>query len=359
MNYTSKQIMDLLFEQQLKSWHFSGFMIGMFAFYLVLFCVGLVGNFWVITVLISILKNLRLTSHQNVFIYILCLSSVDSLVVMLLPILVSDAIMFHWIFGAAFCKLYLISESINKMLSTFILAALSFDRYLAICCSKERYKIRTPAGTVVCVLVLMALVVVFLMPVHLYARETVVDEVVTFENRTYVIGIPKCMLEMSNELLISFTTYIFSVGFCLPSLLIIFFYARVLFYLYKHTKHAFVQSQIPLKRITGATLMIVLFYFVCWAPYWAVTMFGALAPENIDLHPIVIRVFYVINSLVYVNSAFNWVLYAFLNNNLRDSREQAIEKKRSRKASCATMRMESVINSRSNSLQNIKLLTVE
>lgn len=333
-NISKKQILNLLFQQHLKSWHHNGFMIGIFAYYFVLFCVGLVGNFWVITALISILKNLRLSTHQNVFIYILCLSGVDSLVIMLLPILVSDTLLFHWIFGGGFCKLYLISETTNKMLSTFILAAMSFDRYLAICRSNENFKIRTPKGTLVSVIVLVVLVVVLLMPVHLHANEIAVDEIVVFDNQTYLIGVPKCILDLGNELIVSFTVYIFSVGFCLPSVLIIFFYAQVLLHIFKHTKNVGRgRTQIPVKRITCATLMIVLFYFACWTPYWVVTMFGALAQPTSQMNTLVAKIFYVIHSLVYVNSATNWLFYAFLNNNLRDSRDLAIEKKRQRSAS--------------------------
>lgn len=44
----------------------------------------------------------------------------------------------HWLFGAVLCKLYWVLEIASKMCSTFILCALSFDRYMAICHPTKR-----------------------------------------------------------------------------------------------------------------------------------------------------------------------------------------------------------------------------
>lgn len=331
---SNKEIMDKMLGQKLSSWHLSGFTIGMVVYYSFLFCIGLIGNFWVITVLVYIIKNLRLSMNQNVFIYILCLSSVDALVVMLLPILLSDTILFHWIFGETLCKLYMIAESTNKMLSTFILAMLSFDRYLAVCRPNDVSFMRTPKGTMIIVICLLVLVSALLTPVYIYAQQIIVDDFVIVENHTFSIGAPKCTLNMSTDVIIIFTVYLFLVGFCLPSIFIIYFYGRVLVYIYEHTKSVrFRRTQIPVKRITGATLLIVVFYFTCWTPYWVSTILGAFISETHNFGPLAAKIFYIIHSLVYVNSSFNWVFYAFLNSHLRYSHDMAIEKKRSRTSS--------------------------
>lgn len=323
--------MKQLLSEKLSSWRMSGFMIGMVIYYSTLFCVGLFGNFWVIGVLIFIIKNLRLTFNQNVFIYILCLSFVDSLVIMFLPILLSDMILFHWIFGESFCKFYIMIESVNKMLSTFILAMLSFDRYLAVCRPNDSSKMRSSITTIIIVLILLAVVCILLTPVYLFAQEIIVDEYVILNNYTFTIGVPKCTLNMNHDLIITFTVYIFVIGFCLPTLVIIYFYSKVLFFIFNHTKSLSCRrSQIPVKRITCATFMIILFYFACWMPYWVTTLLGAFVFDDTTLGPSLAKILFIVHSLVYINSSFNWVFYAFLNNHLRESHEIAVWKKRSR-----------------------------
>lgn len=253
---------DNFYENSFRFNDLPPFTIGIVIYYVILFFVGVIGNIWVIKVLVYIVKNSGLSSNQNVFIYILCLAGVDLLVMMLIPILISDVLLSRWMFGDAFCKVYIALESVNKVLSTFILAALSFDRYLAVCRSDESRIIRTPKMTLIIIILIFVAVMLLLLPVYLYAEEVTGDDFDFVNNRT-VAGAPQCVVNIGSEFIGLFSIYIFAVGFCLPSIFIIFCYATILIFVYKHARSIRGrQSQIPVKRLTCATLLIVLFTFV-------------------------------------------------------------------------------------------------
>ncbi|KHN87584.1 putative G-protein coupled receptor C06G4.5 [Toxocara canis] len=113
--------------------------------YFVLFIFGTVGNGIVIVMIINVMTAMRRSqcrsnsrrinpsSTKHVFIYILGLSIVDLLVIIHLPFLIADLLYGQWLFGKVMCKLYWFGECVNKLLSSFIMTVLSWDRYLAVC----------------------------------------------------------------------------------------------------------------------------------------------------------------------------------------------------------------------------------
>lgn len=341
-NKSEQQLADHIFDKVTSVFGLTSLSLGLCIFYGILFCFGLVGNLWVISVVVYIFKTLRNTvPNYNVFVYIFCLSAVDSCVLLIVPMLISDILFYRWVFGPFLCKMYYVIESSNKLLSTFMLAALSCDRFLAVCYPNIAYKVRTVKTTVILVIGLFVFVTILLAPLHYSSGETSYEEYIYEGNVTITVGLPKCSLAMTPELMITFTTYLFVIGFCIPGLLITYFYVRVLCRVYSHAKsfgdH---HTHIPIRRVTVATLMVILFYFVCWTPYWGLTMHLVAVPQDTDatpppsaqepaeeLHHVLISYFF--HSLVYVNSAFNWVFYALLNKHLRESHDAAVERNRS------------------------------
>ncbi|KAK6040130.1 hypothetical protein COOONC_22365 [Cooperia oncophora] len=103
--------------------------------YSVLFVVGTLGNTAVLAYVFFITRSLKssVTALGNTFIYVVALCAVDLLVTVSIPFSLSNTILNNWVFGEFGCKLHWAVELSNKMCSTFILTALAFDRYMAIC----------------------------------------------------------------------------------------------------------------------------------------------------------------------------------------------------------------------------------
>lgn len=302
----------------------SGFMLLVCVFYALLFCVGIIGNFWVMSVIGRILRTIKnRTIKTNLFLYVFTLSCVDSLVLLSLPMLIISLASMRWFFGRALCKVYWIVESYNKILSIFILTAMSFDRFLTMCHPTFAPVLRESKGTLIVLVSLLFFVSILLIPVYIYADEIVHEDIVTISNMTFRFDVPGCTFVLPPDLLSFFTNYIFIFGFCIPSVLIVYFYARVLYYIYSHAfSFQMHQSHIPLKRVTFLTLSIIIFFLICWTPYWASVMYTHVRKLDTDQEP---YLFLLLHALVYVNSSFNWIFYAFLNNNLRECRELASE----------------------------------
>lgn len=330
---TREDLIRYILQQKITLWHLWNFMFGMRIFYSFLFIFGMLGHLWVLCVVGYILKVLRgVIQNPNLFIYILCMSMVDVLVLLSLPMLVTNMYFFQWIFGRCLCKVYWIVESINKMLSTFVLCALSCERYLTICHTNWKCGMRNTEGTVKLIGILIILVVVLLIPVYFYADEYWSPEYFIVKNETFSVKIQGCNLVMTHVILLGFTVYIFCVGFCAPAFLITYFYVRILYKMYSHTSTSRnrVNTQVPVRRVTCTIFAIVVFYLVCWGPYWGITLFSIIVPDQMnDVNGV--QLMHILHSLVYVKSAFNWLPYSFLNKQLRECRKLAIKRNKQKK----------------------------
>ncbi|VDL77763.1 unnamed protein product [Nippostrongylus brasiliensis] len=51
----------------------------------------------------------------------------------------ADSVIGFWIFGTWMCKLHHVCGSVGRIVSTFLITAMSFDRYVAVCHPHHTY----------------------------------------------------------------------------------------------------------------------------------------------------------------------------------------------------------------------------
>ncbi|MCP9265470.1 hypothetical protein DINM_020784 [Dirofilaria immitis] len=253
---------------------------------------------------------------------IFSLSVVDFLVIMHLPFLINDLLYGQWLFGKVMCKFYWFGESVNKLLSSFIMTVLSWDRYLAVCSPIKSIRMRRTMVACIVLLLCSALAIILLLPVVMNATVVHVDVhtgslVMTNENNTFHsdhhhhqqqhyyhhqhITQTKCVFEESNP---TFMYYTFACGFVLPALLITYFYLNVIIRLHKSVanvnRHSFITKQqnanMRIRQVSWSTLTL------------SSTFFAA-------------------HLLVCFNSAVNPILYALINRELRQQHTKALTKR--------------------------------
>ncbi|RCN53589.1 7 transmembrane receptor [Ancylostoma caninum] len=301
---------------------------------------GLLGNIWVlITVSSQLLGCCGSTGHRgrivkpntqsSAYIYLLLLSVVDLVSLIPVPMLVADLQENEFIFGIALCKLLWFSEGTNKTLSPMILTALSIDRYIAVCKPALIWMRQTKFAVFVVSVCIMASLL-FIAPITAHAK---IADMEDFNGMVY----RKCTLDENLwfDLVHTLTCYV------APLVLIFSVYIVILAKLFRHTRFSTVgrKTSISLSRVVKCSVLVVAFYFICWTPYWTMRI-QALANEaekNVgvtfgndtsDYEEILeetgtpvngIFIMYLMHSLPYAQSAFNWLFYAFLNRNLRNS----------------------------------------
>lgn len=277
--------------------------------YLLICALGLVGNALVIYVVLMFAKMKTVTNM-----YILNLALSDVLFLTILPIMGTTAVLKHWVFGFAMCKIYFVLYSINLFGGAFNLCVMSADRYLAVCHPIRSLKYRTPRIAMFLCLCIWSVSFMVMLPIILYS--TTIKKKQIPNKESCVIYWPENNLIPPDK---AFIWYSFVLGFAIPVSLISVFYVLVIIRL-RHVGPAkkSKEKQRSHRRVTRLVFTVVSVYLVCWLPYWSFQ--GHIVFNNITVQKsAMVLIFNAFTVLSFANSSLNPFLYAFLSDNFRKS----------------------------------------
>ncbi|CAF0744662.1 unnamed protein product [Adineta steineri] len=295
-------------------------------FYTILFLIGTFGNGLVI---ISIIRSSRLRTVTNT--YLLNIAIADFLLLLSVPFLIITILANGWIFGNVLCKMYYNFIHINQYVSSLLLAALSFDRYLAVCHPIRAIEFRTRTKCVLIIAGCWLISILFLCPTWVFATATSERYVLWYGYRVEkcVIDFPSIIFTIPPEIV--FTYYAFFLGFLFPVSMITTFYILVLVRLsHIRRKHKSEVKQRSHRKVTRIVLAVITAYFICWVPYWFLQIFITIDPLihslrlNFSILPVntTIRCLKELTHLTtiigYANNCLNPVLYVFLSESFRE-----------------------------------------
>lgn len=271
--------------------------------------IGFAGNLLVIYV---VCNYNRLKTVTNT--YLLHLAVSDLVFLSGVPFFISSVMTRSWIFGRFFCKFFFLSQGVNQYTSVFILTFLSLDRFLAVCFSTHSIWWRSHVHPHLLLILTWIFSFILLLPILIFTTLKRVDQ----STVQCVITLP---MSSSRLLYLIFVVYTSTITFVLPLLFMSYFYLRVIHRLQKRVNKTHRRSRASTKtrrKVTILVLGVITVHLVCCSPYWAfqmITTSGFVSQTSWILIP-----FSTLSQfLLFVNSAANPVLYAFISEVFRHS----------------------------------------
>ncbi|XP_019384864.1 PREDICTED: atypical chemokine receptor 2 [Crocodylus porosus] len=261
---------------------------------------GLVGNFLLFIILLKYTKKRRMTE-----VYLINLTISDLLFVATLPFWATHAAS-EWVFGTVLCKILSTIYTMNFYSGIFFVSCMSLDMYLEIVHAWSSRNSRTSGK---CFLVPLA---VWIASILLSVPDAVLMHVEKLHDGKLVCNHDYSQHSSIWKITLRFLQNV--LGFLLPFLCMVFFYTRIACVLttYKSPSK---------KRALQLVIILVTVFFVLWFPYNITLFLHSLQ----DLHVFkdcetsqhLDYAIQVTESLAFVHSCLNPLLYAFVNKRFR------------------------------------------
>ncbi|XP_007907777.2 melanin-concentrating hormone receptor 1 [Callorhinchus milii] len=261
---------------------------------------GIAGNLTVIATVLKMSKLRRCNSVPDI--YILNLSLVDLLFLLGMPFLIHQLLgKGAWRFGETLCTLITAVDSSSQFTSTYILTAMSVDRYLATVHPITSTRYRTPSVALCTVCFLWLLSLASVTPVWMYTR------LIPFPGGQVGCGISLPRPEVD---ICWYTLYQFLLAFALPLAVIVTAYARLLQAVTSAVAPVTQRSvRLRAKKVTHTAVAICLLFFGCWAPFYTLQLLQLTVRQPTPSFHVAYNVAI---SLGYANSCLNPFLYLAL-----------------------------------------------
>ncbi|XP_077312225.1 chemerin-like receptor 1 [Lithobates pipiens] len=264
--------------------------------YSVAFLLGTTGNGLVIY-----FTTFKMKRTVNV-VWFLNLAIADFIFTFFLPFSIAHITLgFHWPLGKFMCQLNSAIISINMYASIFLLAVISLDRCTSVMFPVWCQNHRTPRVASFVALVVWILAFLFSFPAFIFRDTSINDDFIAcssnfHEDEHVANSVHKHMI---------ITQLIFA--FIIPFSLIILCYVIIMFRIQRNRMN---KSGKPFKII----LVVIISFFICWFPFHVFSFLelSAMYPGNEYLYSVIHIGIPLTNSLAFINSCINPVLYVFM-----------------------------------------------
>ncbi|XP_068448669.1 melanin-concentrating hormone receptor 1 [Clinocottus analis] len=260
---------------------------------------GIVGNS---VVIYAIMKKTKCRAKQTVpDIFILNLSIVDLLFLLGMPFLIHQLLgNGTWHFGAAMCTVITALDSNSQIVSTYILTAMTLDRYLATVHPIRFNYIRTPCVASLVIGLVWGLSLLTIIPVWMYTGLMPLSD-----------SLVACALLLPVTDIYWFTLYQFFLAFAVPLAIICLVFFKILQHMSTSVAPLPPRSlRVRTRKVTRMAVAICLAFFICWAPFYILQLIhlGVQKPSVAFSYAYNIAI-----GMGYANSCINPFLYIVLN----------------------------------------------
>ncbi|XP_072277270.1 galanin receptor 2b-like isoform X1 [Pyxicephalus adspersus] len=267
-----------------------------------IFALGTVGNGLVLVVL---LRNVQ-TKYNTTNLFILNLGVADLCFILLcVPFQATIYTLDGWLFGAFLCKAVHFAIYLSMYASSFTLAAVSVDRYLAIRYPLKSRDLRTSRNALTAIAVIWALSILFAGPYLSYYHIILYNQV------------PICIptWEDSKRKIMDVSTFVF--GYLLPVLILGLSYARTICFLWTSVDpvKAVSESRKAKHKVTKMIIIVAVLFCICWLPHHLVILCFWFGHFPFNRATYAFRL--VSHCMSYANSCLNPIVYALISKHFR------------------------------------------